>query len=97
MVNLYAYTYPNYENVKPGYILTKCGDSIRDVDIRMNEQGGAAEAFAKVIVGSWPGLQKIQRDYEVHDVLKKVQAHLADSVIILAKSKSRNPISRRYG
>ena len=71
MVNLYAYTYPNYENVKPGYILTKCGDSIRDVDIRMNEQGGAAEAFAKVIVGSWPGLQKIQRDYEVHDVLKK--------------------------
>lgn len=69
MINLYAYTYPEYEKYKPGYILVKLGDSIRDVDVRMGEQGGAAEAFAKIIVGAWPNCRKIKRDHDVHKVL----------------------------
>lgn len=70
MINLYAYCYPSTMHKFPGYILTKVGDSHRDVDVRMNEQGGAAENEAKVKVGSWPNCQKIERDYVLHDVLK---------------------------
>ena len=43
MINLYAYTYPSATKLFDDYVLTKVGDSIRDVEVRMNEQGGAAE------------------------------------------------------
>lgn len=71
MINLYAYTYPGAlaKFLEQGYVLTKIGDSHRDVDVRMGEQGTAAEYEKKVKVGSWPNLQKIQRDHDVHRVL----------------------------
>lgn len=71
MINLYAYTYPTYNEFKTGYILTKVGDSIRDVEVRMAEQGGAAEAFKKIHVGAWNNLSNIKRDHDVHKVLTK--------------------------
>lgn len=73
MINLYAYTYPGAiaKYVDDGFILTKVGDSHRDVDVRMKEQGTAAEYEKKIKVGSWPNLQRIARDYEVHDLLKE--------------------------
>lgn len=78
MINLYAYTYPNYEKTKPGYVLTKVGDSIRDVEVRMNEQGGASEAFKKIHVGAWNNLKTIKRDHDVHKVLTKNGFHHKD-------------------
>jgi hypothetical protein len=75
MINLYAYTYPSAIKMFDGYILTKVGDSIRNVEVRMNEQGGAAEYEAKINVGAWNNLQKIQRDYDVHKVLTKAGLH----------------------
>lgn len=76
--NLYAYTYPSAVDKFPGYILTKVGDSIRDVDVRMGEQGGAAEYETKIRVGAWNNLQKIARDYDVHKVLDKRGLHHQD-------------------
>jgi len=70
MINLYAYTYPSAAAKFQGFVLTKVGDSHRDVNVRMNEQGAAAEYEKKIKVGSWPNLQKIQRDYDVHEILK---------------------------
>ena len=78
MINLYAYTYPKYEKEKPGYVLTKVGDSIRDVEVRMNEQGGASEAFKKIHVGAWNNLKEIKRDHDVHKVLTKSGFHHKD-------------------
>jgi len=77
MINLYAYTYPAALNkfIGEGYILTKVGDSHRDVSIRMNEQGGAAEYERKLVVGSWLNLKVIKRDFEVHNILTKQGLH----------------------
>jgi hypothetical protein len=77
MINLYAYTYPAAmkKYIDSGYILTKVGDSHRDVSIRMNEQGGAAEYEKKVVVGSWLNLKEIRRDFVIHEVLTKKGLH----------------------
>lgn len=71
MINVYAYTYPSaVEKFKnSGYILTKVGDSHRDVEVRINEQGTSAEWEEKIIVGAWNNLQKIKRDHDLHEVL----------------------------
>lgn len=73
MINMYAYTYPGAINtfLQQGYILTKVGDSHREVDVRMKEQGGAAEYESKIKIGAWPNLKKIDRDHRVHEVLTK--------------------------
>ena len=77
MVNMYAYTYPAAmkKYAADGDMLVKVGDSIRDVEVRKREQGGAAEYEAKVSIFSWNNLQKIDRDYRVHRVLKKAGLH----------------------
>jgi hypothetical protein len=75
MINLYAYTYPSAEKKFKDFVLTKVGDSIRDVEVRMREQGGAAEYEQKITIGAWNNLQKIKRDYEVHRVLTKQGLH----------------------
>ncbi len=77
MINLYAYTYPAAMKkfIDDGYILTKVGDSHRDVSVRMNEQGGAAEYEKKVVVGSWLNLKEIRRDFVVHEILTKKGLH----------------------
>ncbi len=71
MINIYGYTYPSAikEFQAQGFILTKVGDSHREVDVRMGEQGGAAEWEGKVKIGEWIELKTIRRDYELHDVL----------------------------
>lgn len=71
MINLYAYTYPHATKLFPGYIVTKVGDTHRDPDVRMDEQGGAAELEEKIKIGRWLNLQKIQRDHDVHKILEK--------------------------
>lgn len=73
MINMYAYTYPaaKREFLQEGYILVKVGDSHRAAEVRMSEQGGAAEWEGKITIGTWPNLQQIYRDYAVHDVLKR--------------------------
>ena len=80
MINMYAYTYESaikrYHD--KGYILVKVGDSHRDVEIRMAEQGGAAEYESKITVGHWPELKKIDRDYRVHEVLTARGFHHMD-------------------
>lgn len=78
MINLYAYTYPSAIKKFDGFILTKVGDSIRDVGVRMGEQGGAAEYEKKVQVGAWNNLQKIKRDHDVHKVLTKRGLHIQE-------------------
>jgi len=78
MINLYAYTYPSATKLFDDYVLTKVGDSIRDVEVRMNEQGGAAEYEKKIHVGAWNNLQVIQRDYDVHKVLTREGLHHTD-------------------
>jgi hypothetical protein len=60
---------------KDGYILVKVGDSQRDVNIRMGEQGGAAEFEGKIKIGSWNGLINIKRDFEVHTILNNSGLH----------------------
>lgn len=75
MINLYAYTYPSAMTKIPDYILVKVGDSIRDVEIRMREQGGAAEYESKIHVGAWNNLQHIKRDFDVHRVLTGAGLH----------------------
>lgn len=78
MINLYAYTYPSAIKKFDDYILTKVGDSIRDVEVRMNEQGGTNEYEKKVHVGAWNNLQVIRRDYEVHKILALEGLHHTD-------------------
>lgn len=78
MVNLYAYTYPSAMAKYDGYILTKVGDSTRDVDIRIDEQGGAAEYEKKINVHAWNKLTKIKRDHDVHRELDKLGLHHKD-------------------
>lgn len=75
MINLYAYTYPSAINKFDGFMLTKVGDSIRDVEVRMREQGGAAEYESKINVGAWNNLQTIKRDHDVHKILTKAGLH----------------------
>ena len=71
MINLYAYSYPSAVNkfLKNNFILLKLGDSHRDVEVRINEQGNSAEWEGKVIIGSWNNLQTIKRDHDLHEVL----------------------------
>ena len=73
MINLYAYSYPAAVNkfLDNGFILLKLGDSHRDTEIRINEQGNSAEWEEKIILGSWNNLQTIKRDHDVHEVLTK--------------------------
>lgn len=78
MINLYAYTYPSAIKLFDNYVLTKVGDSIRNVEVRKSEQGGAAEYEAKVDVGAWNNLQVIQRDYDVHKILIREGLHHRD-------------------
>jgi hypothetical protein len=77
MINMYAYTYQSAIDkfIAQGYILTKVGDSHRDVDIRMDEQGGAAEHEEKIKMMRWNGLVKIERDYQIHRILTKRGFH----------------------
>ena len=75
MINLYAYTYKSAMTKIPDYVLVKIGDSIRDVNVRMKEQGGAAEYEEKIRIGAWNNLSTIKRDYDVHRVLTKNGLH----------------------
>lgn len=77
MINLYAYAYPSTINKFPGFVLTKVGDSHRDVDVRLDEQGGSAENEEKIKVGAWNNCKTIKRDYEIHEVLKVRGLHHA--------------------
>lgn len=71
MINIYGYSYPAAikEFQDRGFILTKVGDSHREVDIRLKEQGGSSEWEGKIKIGEWINLSNISRDYEIHDVL----------------------------
>lgn len=71
MINMYAYTYPGAMREVPGYVITKVGDTHRNPTVRINEQGGASEWEGKIVVGTWPNLQNIYRDYAVHEVLRQ--------------------------
>ena len=73
MINLYAYSYPAAANkfLGAGFTLLKLGDSHRDVDVRINEQGNSAEWEEKIIIGSWNNLKTIKRDHDLHEVLTK--------------------------
>lgn len=73
MINLYAYSYPSAVNkfLDSGFILLKLGDSHRDIEVRINEQGNSAEWEEKIILGSWNNLQTIKRDHDLHEVLTK--------------------------
>ena len=73
MINLYAYSYPAAVNKfsNAGFVLLKLGDSHRDIEIRINEQGSSAEWEEKIIIGSWNNLQTIKRDHDLHEVLTK--------------------------
>ena len=77
MINMYAYTYEGAmkKYAHQGMMLVKVGDSIRDVNVRMREQGGAAEYEAKIDVFSWNNLKNIKRDYQVHRILTKRGLH----------------------
>jgi len=77
MINIYAFTYPGamQKYIKQGYILAKVGDSIRDTEIRMREQGASAEYEGKINIFSWNNLKNIKRDYQVHRVLTKRGLH----------------------
>lgn len=71
-INLYSYTYPSAVEkfAAQGFILAKAGDTHRENEVRMKEQGGAAEWESKIVIGGWHGLKNIKRDYQVHEVLK---------------------------
>lgn len=75
MINLYAYTYPAARKEFPGYILTKVGDTHREIWERLNEQGGAAEWQGKILIGGWEDLVIIERDYEIHKILEERGLH----------------------
>jgi len=74
-MNLYAYTDEaalTYANEKmPGYMLIKIGQTQNDTDVRIKEQGGAAEWSPKIKLGEWLNLSKIKGDRDVHNPLKK--------------------------
>jgi len=74
-MNLYAYTDEaalTYANEKmPGYMLIKIGQTQNDTDVRIKEQGGAAEWSPKIKLGEWLNLSKIKGDRDVHIPLKK--------------------------
>ena len=71
MINLYCYSYPGAMKkfAAQGYMLVKIGDSHREADVRIKEQGGAAEYEAKIKISEWNNLTKIDRDYRIHEVL----------------------------
>ena len=71
MINLYCYSYPGAMKkfADQGYMLVKIGDSHREADVRIKEQGGAAEYEAKIKISEWNNLTKIDRDYRIHEVL----------------------------
>lgn len=71
MINLYCYSYPGamQKFADQGYMLVKIGDSHREADVRIKEQGGAAEYEAKIKISEWNNLTKIDRDYRIHEVL----------------------------
>ena len=73
MINIYCYSYPDAMRkfAKQGYVLAKIGDSTRDTNVRIDEQGGAAEYEAKVKIGEWKNCKKINRDHDLHKVLTK--------------------------
>jgi hypothetical protein len=73
MINLYAYTYPSAEKKLDNFVLCKFGDSVRDVEIRMAERdnAGANEWEDKTVIGTWPQLKVIKRDYQLHKILTK--------------------------
>ena len=73
MINIYGYSYPSaVDKFKDsGYVLLKLGDSHRDTDVRINEQGNSAEWEEKIIIGSWNNLQTVKRDHDLHEVLIK--------------------------
>jgi hypothetical protein len=75
MINLYAFSYPSAIAKFDDYILTKLGDSIRDVNVRMREQGNSAEYEQKITLGAWNNLQVIQRDYDLHRILTREGLH----------------------
>jgi len=74
---MYGYTYPSamLEFLQDGYILVKVGDSHRDVDVRMDEQGSSAEWQRMIKIGRWNNLKKIDRDYRVHEILSARGLH----------------------
>jgi len=76
-INMYAYSYKSAlkEFLDSGFMLIKVGDSHREVEIRMSEQGGAAEWEGKIKMGKWDNLQKIDRDYRIHEILTKRGLH----------------------
>mgnify|MGYP000096467503 CR=1 FL=1 len=75
MINLYAFTYPSAVKKFDDFVLVKLGDSTRDVDVRIDEQGGSAEYEEKISVGAWNNLQVIKRDFDVHKVLTELGLH----------------------
>ena len=80
---IYAYTYPEHiERPKvKGKIVVKIGDTTQGLDegltideagkVRIGQQGNAAEAYKKVVIGTW-GVDKsvIRRDYVLHNKLE---------------------------
>lgn len=81
MINLYAFTYRALIEAyaqKLNYIRVKFGDTHRDVQVRMNEQGGSSEAEKKIIVGTWPEVKQIGRDYQIHRILRNKGWHEKD-------------------
>lgn len=77
MINMYSYSYPSAikKYIDQGYILTKVGDSHRDVEVRKREQRGAAEYENMIHMMTWHGLSHIERDYDIHRVLTKRGLH----------------------
>ena len=81
---LYGFTYPEFVANGPtkGYIEVKTGDTTQGLDegltidesgmVRISQQGKSAEAYKKIIVGTY-GVSKtiIKRDYVIHKELKK--------------------------
>jgi hypothetical protein len=80
MINVYAYTYDGAirKRRRHGEMLVKIGDSTRDIEVRMREQGGTNEYESKITVGGWLGLKKIRRDHDVHQVLIQRGLHWRD-------------------
>ena len=71
-INFYAYTYKSnidLANVRNG-LYVKFGDSTRDPYLRMSEQGGANEAETKIVIKTWMDIDTIERDYQIHKVLR---------------------------
>lgn len=68
-LHLYAFTYPSAAAKFSDYTLLKIGDTSRDVDTRLKEQGRSAEYEKKIKIGQWSNLKTIARDYDVHRIL----------------------------